>query len=55
MVQEEHGVELSKEDMDAIKAGFDMTDADGDGEVDKAEFEAAIAAAGLAQKLSKLM
>ena len=55
MVQEEHGVELSKEDMDAIKAGFDMTDADGDGEVDKAEFEAACAAAGGLAQLTKLM
>ena len=43
-IEEEHNVKISKEDKKAIKAGFDAVDTDGSGEVDKAEFEAAVAA-----------
>ena len=49
-IEEEHDVKISKKDKEAIKAGFDAVDTDGSGEVDKAEFEAAVAASkGLGQ------
>ena len=54
-IEEEHGVKISKEDKKAIKAAFEQVDADGSGDIDKAEFEAAVAAMeGLAQ-LKKYM
>ena len=54
-VEKEHGVKISKEDKKAIKGAFDQVDADGSGDIDKAEFEAAVAAMeGLAQ-LKKYM
>ena len=43
-VEKEHGVKISKEDKKAIKAAFEQVDADGSGDIDKKEFEAAVAA-----------
>ena len=54
-IEKEHNVKISKEDKQAIKAGFDAVDADGNGEIDKVEFEAAVAAAGGLAQLKKYM
>ena len=43
-IEQEHNVKISKEDKKAIKAGFDAVDTDGSGDVNKEEFEAAVAA-----------
>ena len=43
-IEKEHNVKISKKDKEAIKAGFDAVDTDGSGDVNKAEFEAAVAA-----------
>jgi len=54
-IEKEHNVKISKEDKQAIKAGFDAVDTDGSGDVNKEEFEAAVAAdRGLGQ-LEKYM
>merc|ERR1712070_1086489 len=54
-VEKEHNVKISKEDKKAIKAAFEQVDTDGSGDIDKAEFEAALKAMeGLAQ-LKKYM
>lgn len=49
----ENDLEISQEMEDELHAMFDAVDTDGSGEVDKAEFEAAIAAHGLGQKMRK--
>ena len=54
-IEKEHDIKISKKDKKAIKAAFEQVDADGSGDIDKAEFEAAVAAMeGLAQ-LKKYM
>ena len=54
-IEKEHGVKISQKDKKAIKAAFEQVDADGSGDIDKKEFEAAVAAMeGLAQ-LKKYM
>jgi Ca2+-binding EF-hand superfamily protein len=54
-IEKEHGVKISQKDKQAIKAAFEQVDADGSGDIDKKEFEAAVAAMeGLAQ-LKKYM
>ena len=41
-LEKEHGVTISAADKKEIKNVFDMADTDGSGEIDKAEFEAAM-------------
>ena len=54
-IEKEHDIKISQKDKKAIKAAFEQVDADGSGDIDKAEFEAAVAAMeGLAQ-LKKYM
>ena len=53
-IEKEHDVKISKKDKEAIKAGFDAVDTDGSGEVDKDEFEAAVAASKGLGQLKKL-
>ena len=48
------GMEITAEEWDMIKQGFEMLDADGSGAVDKKEFEAAMAKYGLAEITHKL-
>jgi Ca2+-binding EF-hand superfamily protein len=43
-VEKEHDIKIPQEDKKAIKAAFEQVDADGSGDIDKAEFEAAVAA-----------
>ena len=45
-LEKEHGVKISKEDKKMIRDVFQMVDTDGSGDIDKAEFEAAMAAHG---------
>jgi len=45
----EHDFELSEDDWAQVEQVFDFIDADGSGEVDEAEFAAAMKGAGLAQ------
>ena len=53
-LEKEHGVTISAADKKEIKNVFDMADTDGSGEIDKKEFEAAMADAGaLGQKSKK--
>ena len=54
-VEKEHGVKISKEDKKAIKAAFEQVDADGSGDIDKKEFEAAVAAMEGLSQLRKYM
>ena len=54
-VEKEHDFKVSKEDKKAIKAAFEQVDADGSGDIDKAEFEAAVAAMEGLATLKKYM
>lgn len=54
-MEKEHDFKISKEDWDQIKGFFDMIDTDGSGEVDEAEFHAAVEKYGLNQKAKKMM
>ena len=54
-VEKEHGIKISKKDKQAIKAAFEQVDADGSGDIDKAEFEAAVAAMEGLSQLAKYM
>lgn len=49
------GMEITAEEWDMIKQGFEMLDADGSGNVDKKEFEAAMKKYGLAELTHKLL
>ena len=54
-VEKEHDFKISQEDKKAIKAAFEQVDADGSGDIDKAEFEAAVAAMEGLATLKKYM
>jgi len=53
-MEAEYGEKMPADMKDDIKNMFDMVDSDGSGEIDKAEFEAAVAAHGaLGQKTKR--
>ena len=52
-MEEQHGEKLPEDVKKEIKKVFDMVDSDGSGDIDKAEFEAAMAAHGLGQRTRK--
>ena len=54
-IEKEHDIKISQKDKKAIKAAFEQVDADGSGDIDKAEFEAAVAAMEGLATLKKYM